>query len=35
MVALAHDDHGEEWLEHLAAPMHDAVVGSALSASSR
>lgn len=35
MVALARDDHGEQWLEHIAAPLHDLVVGSPRSASSR
>jgi beta-lactamase class A len=35
MVALARDDHGEQWLEQLAAPLHDVVVGSPRSASSR
>jgi beta-lactamase class A len=27
MVGIAHDRHGQDWLERLAAPLHDAVVG--------
>jgi beta-lactamase class A len=27
MVGLSKDEHGGEWLEHLATPLHDAIVG--------
>jgi beta-lactamase class A len=32
LVGLAHDRRGGDWLERLAAPLHDVVVGSPLSA---